>query len=259
MPRRGAAWLTALLVFAAAAAPWAAAQRMTAAEQRAVDVAARHPAFAAGLARNPGWVATAYGAGGRYDVYRVDFGSASGAELGWAQVGLDSGRVYAWETYFEVEGDYYAEVEAVLLERLRGDPELTALIGDVDDNDWTWVGYESWRDTWAVHLERGLDSVVVYLRPETPFVDSLERLRVVQVYFPAVVPVAEWLGVREAEAVAVAFADARVAGAVRGLEGWTASAEPLTERVWRVRFMWEGGVMVEAGVDLVGGVVEAVE
>lgn len=219
--------------------------------QRAISAAAGHPMFAAGLAQHPGWTATAYDARDRYGLWRVDFFAADGEQLGWAQVRLVDGRMFAWETGFGLEGDAYARAEEALLDFLRDDPGFRDLAGDVDDREWVWVGYEEWRDTWVVHIERGADSVIVILRSEDEWARSLERLHIVQVQVPGVVAVEEWRSRRSADAIALAFTEPRVAAAVRGLEGWTTEAEALDWDVWRVSFVWEGRTVARADVDLV--------
>lgn len=217
---------------------------------RAIDVAARHPMFASGPLQHPGWTASAYDAQDRYGVWRVDFAAAGGAPIGWAQVQLAEERVLAWEAEFELEGEAYAVAEAALLDFLRDAPEFVAFAGDVDERDWVWVGYEAWRDTWVVHLERGSESLIVVLRSDQSWTRSLEDLRIVQIHVPSVVAVEDWRSRRGSDAVALAFADARVAAAVRGVDGWTTEVEALDRGVWRVRFLADGLVVAEVDVDL---------
>ena len=240
--------LVALVAVALAAV--ALAQGYEADLRRAIDVAARHPVFASGLLQHPGWTATGYDAQDRYGVWRVEFATAAGEPIGWAQVQLQAERVLGWEAEFGLEGEAYAAAEAALLEFLREDAEFVALAGDVDERDWVWVGYEGWRDTWVVHLERGADSLVVVVASEQAWSRSLEDLRIVQIQVPAVVAVEDWRSRRGSEAIALAFADARVAAAVRGVEGWTTEVIALDRRVWRVRFVVDGAVVAEVDVDL---------
>ena len=218
--------------------------------RRAIDVAARQPMFAAALPQYPGWTASGYDAQDRYGTWRVEFAAAGGAPIGWAQVQLAAERVLSWEGMFGLEGEAYAVAEAALLDFLRHDPEFVAFAGDVDERDWVWVGYEDWRDTWIVQLERGPESLTVILRSEHAWARSLEDLRIVQIQVPSVVSVEDWRSRRGADAVALAFADPRVAAAVRGVDGWTTEVEALDRSVWRVRFMAGGAVVAEVDVDL---------
>ena len=248
---------TRLLVALAAAAlaVVALAQGYEADLRRAIDVAARHPVFASGLLQHPGWTASGYDAQDRYGVWRVDFATAGGEPIGWAQVQLEAERVLGWEADFGLEGEAYAAAEAALLEVLRADAEFVAFAGDVDERDWVWVGYDAWRDAWIVHLERGPASLIVALRADPPGSRSLEGLRIVQIHVPAVVAVEDWRSRRGSDAVALAFADADVAAAVRGLEGWRTEVEELDRNLWRVRFVGGGVVVAEVDVDLEARVV----
>lgn len=242
---------------ALAVATLAFAQSYDADLRRAIDVAARHPIFASGLLQHPGWTASGYDAQDRYGVWRVEFVAAGGTPIGWAQVQLAQERVLAWEAEFELEGEAYAVAEAALLDFLRDDPEFVAFAGDVDERDWVWVGYEGWRDTWVVHLERGAESLIVVVASEDAWSRSLEDLRIVQIHVPSVVAVEDWRSRKGSDAVALAFADARVASAVRGVDGWTTEVEPLDRTVWRVRFLAGGAVVAEVDVDLGARVVVA--
>jgi len=228
----------------------ATAQDFDADLRRAIDVAARHPIFASGLATHPGWTATGYDAQDRYGVWRVDFASAAGAPIGWAQVQLETERVLAREAELGLEGEAYAVAEAALLDFLRGDPEFVAFAGDVDEREGAWVGYQAWSDTWVVHLQRGTDSLVVVLSSERAWARSLENLRIVQIHVPAAVAVDDWRSRQSSDAIALVFADPVVAAAVRGRDGWATEVEALDRAVWRVRFVVDGAVVAEADVDV---------
>lgn len=224
--------------------------------QRAIDVVAAHPAFAPVLAGNPGWTASAYDGRTRYGLWRVDLAAADGRPLGWAQVQLDSARVVGWETpKVELQGAAYEAARDRLLDVLRDDAGFRALAGDPDDHDWNWVGYEDWRDTWVVHLERGPDSLYVILRSAHAWTRSLEDLQVIQIHATQLPEFDEWRDRHGAEAVARAFGEPAVAAAVRGVAGWTAAPEPIDRGVWIVRFLDGERVLVTAEVDVDRGVV----
>jgi hypothetical protein len=243
-----ARWLLVVAVAAALAVAWAGSYPEDG--QRAIDIVAAHPAFAGGLADVPGWTATAYDALDRYGLWRVDLAAADGRALGWAQVQLATGRVTAWETDFPLEGAAYEAAQERLLAFLRQDEGFRALGGDPDDHEWTWIGYEAWRDTWVVYLERGPDSLQVLLRSPQPWTRSLEGLHVVQInaaYLPAY---ETWRDQRGSAAVARLFFEPGVAEAVRGVEGWTAEVEPVGRDVWRVQLKNGARVLLDAVVDL---------
>jgi len=248
--RRGGALRVAAAWAALTLAAFATAQSYADDLRRAIEVAARHPAFAAGLPHHPGWTATGYDALDRYGLWRVDFAAGNGEPIGWAQVQLETERVWGWEAQFGLEGDAYADAEAKLLDFLRDDPEFRAFAGDVDDREWVWVGYEDWRDTWVVHVQRSSAPLVVVLRSAHAWTRSLDDLRIVQIRVPTVVAVDEWISRSGSDAIALAFLQPEVAAAVRGRDGWTADAEPLDRGLWRVRFEWQGATVAEAEVDL---------
>ena len=243
----------ALLAVAWAAVAWSGGYAED--QRRAIELVAAHPAFASGLAHEPGWTATAYDALDRYGLWRVDLASAEGRALGWAQVRLAASRVIAWETEFELEGVAYEAARERLMDALRRDEDFRALAGDPDEHEWSWVGYEAWRDAWVVYLERGTDSLHVVLRSAHDGMRSLDGLRVIQVQAVHLPAYTAWRDMQGAEAIARAFGDPAVAAAVRGVVGWTADAEPVDRRIWRVRFLDGARALVEAEVDVGRGTV----
>lgn len=248
--RRVVAHLALLAVATLTLLSPASAQSYETELQHAIAVVTRHPVFASGLVDHPGWRATGYDSQGRYGLWRVDVMAANGEQLGWAQVRLADERVYAWDAWFGLEGEAYEEAERRIFEFLRHDPEFRGFGGDVDDNDWSWIGYEAWRDTWTIYLERGVDSLQVTMRSENAWQRSLDDLHIVQIEAPAVVAVDDWQAMQGAEAVALAFGDARIAAAVRGLDGWTTEVAELDRALWLVTFWWDGTSVARAEVDL---------
>lgn len=240
--------LPALLCLAAASA-----QGYDADTQRAIQIASEHPVIAASLLQNRGYTSDAYDAQDRYGLWRVDFTNVYGDVFAWAQVQLAEQRIIAWEADAGLSEAEYAEAEEKLLDFLRYDPEFLAFGGDIDDRYWTWVGYESWRDTWVVHVERGADSLVVILRSDNSWQRSLEDLSILQIRSTGLVEVSDWRSMRGSDAIALAFTDPRIVSAVRGRDGWTASAHELDRSLWRVVFLWEGQALAEVEVDLAVG------
>ncbi|MBX3143737.1 MAG: hypothetical protein KF813_08275 [Trueperaceae bacterium] len=220
---------------------------------RAIEIASEHPVIAASLQQNRGYTSDAYDAQDRYGLWRVDFTNVYGDVFAWAQVHLAEQRIVAWEADAGLTDAEYAEAEEKLLAFLRYDPEFLAFGGDIDEHFWTWVGYESWRDTWVVHVERGTDSLVVTLRSENAWQRSLDDLSILQIRSTGLVGVSDWRSMRGSDAIALAFTDPRIVSAVRGREGWTASAQELDRSLWHVVFMWEGQSLAEVEVDLAVG------
>lgn len=251
------ALLTACALLVSPAAVWA--QGYEADIQRAIQIASEHPVIAASLEQNRGFTAGAYDAQDRYGLWRVDFTNVYGDVFAWAQVRLTEGRIVSWEADAGLNDAEYAEAEEKLLTFLRYDPEFLAFAGDVDEHDWTWVGYESWRDTWVIHIERGMDSLIVTLRSEHAWQRSLEDLSILQIRATGVIEVDDWRSMRGSDAIALAFTDPRVVSAVRGREGWTASAQELDRSLWRVSFLWEGQTLAEVDVDLAARVLSFVD
>jgi hypothetical protein len=217
--------------------------------QDAINLASSHPAFAKGLEDRPGWSANAYDTKSRYEIWRVEFYDAEGNGVGWADVNLEQQHLYAWDAAFDVIEGQYAEAEQVLIDFLRNDETSQKLIGSVDDVYGWWVGYDSWREVWMVHLDRGADSLDLTLRSRSSQPKSFESLYLEKVYVANIMSYGDWQNANGSQVVALAFENPEVAAAVRGKD-WTTSTERLEGDAWKVRFLSGEQVIVEADVNL---------
>jgi hypothetical protein len=221
--------------------------------QDAINLAAEHPAFAKGLADRPGWTANAYDTKGRYGIWRVEFYDANGNGMGWADVSLEQYRLYAWDATVEVIETQYAEVEQILLDFLRNDDMAKDMIGSIDDAYGYWVGYDSWRECWMVHVDRGADSLDLTVRSRRSDTKSLEGLYLEKVYVANIMSYGDWQNANGAQIVAVAFENPEIAAAVRDVDGWTTATEKLDGDAWKVRFLSGETVLAEADVNMTDG------
>jgi hypothetical protein len=221
--------------------------------QDAINLAANHPAFAKGLADRPNWSANAYETKNRYGLWRVEFYDEGGNSLGWADVSLEKARLFAWDAAIEVTESQYDEAKEKLLEFLRNDPTAQEMVGSVDDAYDHWVGYDSWRECWMVHIERGADSLDVTLRSRRSESRSLEDLYLEKVYAANIMSYGDWQNANGAQVVAVAFENPEIAAAVRGIDGWTTATERLDGDAWKVRFLSGETVIAEADVNIADG------
>jgi hypothetical protein len=221
--------------------------------QDAINLAAEHPAFAKALADRPGWTANAYDPKSRYGIWRVEFYDADGNGMGWADVSLEQYRLYAWDAAFDVIESQYAEAEQILLDFLRNDKIANDMIGSVDDAYGYWVGYDSWREVWMVHLDRGADSLDLTLRSRRSEAKSLEGLYLEKVYVANIMSYDDWQNANGAQVVAVAFENPDIAAAVRDIDGWTTATEKLDGEAWKVRFLSGETVIAEADVNMADG------
>jgi hypothetical protein len=203
--------------------------------QDAIALAAAHPAFADGLAARSDWTAAAYDTQNPYGIWRVQFWNADGEDLGWADVSLERGQVYSWESYLGLTDDQYAPAEEVIRAFLVNSPEVMELVGSLDEVG-IYVDYDPWGQHWGAYIDLWPNSLYVTLasRSDNPF--SLDDLQVVQIYFPDVLSYDEWYSGQESKAIAAAFAQPEIAAAVRHYTGWTAAGERGNDGVWVVNF-----------------------
>jgi hypothetical protein len=220
--------------------------------QDAINLASSHPAFAKALADRPGWTANAYDTKSRYGIWHVEFYDADGNGMGWADVNVEQQRLYAWDAAFDVIESQYAEAEQTLIDFLRNDETSQKLIGSVDDVYGWWVGYDSWRETWMVHLDRGADSLDLTLRSRSAQPKSFESLYLEKVYVANIMSYDDWQNANGSQVIALAFENPEVAAAVRGVD-WTTSTERLEGDAWKVRFLSGEQVIVEADVNIADG------
>ncbi len=218
-------------------------------QKGAAIAAAAHPALKPLLALYEGWSADAYDTENDYGVWRVQFYLPGGEKLGWADVNPEKGEVYAWEASYELTGPLQRRAQRVLYRFVQGSPEVRALVGNpVTLEKWFW--YDSWREGWFVHLERGGDSLDVSLRSHTKGPLKLTDLFVGKIYFPNTLGLDEYRAARRGGAVTLAFAEPEIAALLRDRPGWTSSGTLLGGELWQVSFTQNGGEVARAVVDL---------
>jgi hypothetical protein len=216
-------------------------------EQDAIDAAAAHEAFDAGLEATPGWYAAAYNTGNAYGVWHVEFWDADGDTLGWADVNPKNGRVYSWEEYFGVTEDQRASAEEILRPFVSDHPDVRELIEEPSIYD-MYVDYDGWSDMWGVYIDRGGDSL--YLLVE--FLDAANHADPVLrgIFFSEVLSYDEWFAASSEAVSALAFELPEIAAALRDAEAWTSDAERVGNNTWEVTFNAGDAVLARATVDL---------
>ncbi len=218
----------------------------------AINLAASHSSFAGGLADRPGWTAVAYDTKNYYGIWRVQFYDADSNSLGWADVNLEQQKVYAWETNFDIIEGQYAEAEEALLNFARQDPKVIEMIGNIDESNGVYVGFDAWREVWILAVDRHPNSIELNIRSRNATPRSLENLYLDKVLAQDIMSYEDWQNASSSQAVDIAFRTPEIAAAVRGKE-WTTYAERLESNTWKIHFMSGEEQIAEADVNLDDG------
>lgn len=205
-------------------------------EAEAIAIAAAHPAFAGWLDITDNWNAAAYYAETAYEIWRVQFWDADWNEIGWADVNLERARVLTWDTYFTPSEDHINQAYEVIRAFLATSPEMLDLMEAPGQYE-IYIDYNGDNDMWGVYLDRGADSLYMFIDFEDDV--NFTNPRIDMLYFSGVASYSEWEASQKAAAVAAAFADANVASAVSAAENWRADAERQPDSQWWVTF-YEG-------------------
>jgi hypothetical protein len=242
--------LTLLVVLVCAFAfHFADAASPAASFQDAIALAAAYPAFAKWLSERSGWTADAYYTGNGYGIWRVQFYDAAGEDLGWADVNVEKGRVYSWETHYGALETQRQAAEEVVTDFVVNSPEVLELIEDPGQYP-MYVDYDGWSKAWGVYIERGMDSLYVVVQFEGLTPTSLSNPHLVSVYFPNVLPYEDWYSASQERVIALAFEQPAIAGPLRNYDGWDATAELLDEgATWEVIFSLGDQELARAVVD----------
>ncbi len=212
--------------------------------QDAINLVTGHPAFA-GLASQEGWSAAAYDTENAYGIWRVQFWDADGEDLGWADVSIERSKVYSWESYIGLPEDQYGPAETTIRAALLNDADVMELIDarlaeatDItfDELD-VYVDFQAWSQRWSAYVDMWPNSLYITLISQTDNPRSLDSLRVDQIYFDGVVSYQEWYDAEKAQATTIAFGQAEIAAALRGVNGWTAEGDLGDDGIWYLNFM----------------------
>lgn len=217
--------------------------------QAAIDLAAAHPAFATGLAVRPGWTASAYDSQNKYGIWHVQFWDASGEDLGWADLSLERGKVYSWETHFNLTDEQAASAETAIRAFLVSSPDVMELAGSLDDVS-IYVDYDQWTGRWNAYIDLGPDFFSVSLRSATGQPSSLEDLQIDRIYFSNMPSYEEWFSAHEAQAISIAFQQPEISAALRNANGWTAAGEIGEDGMWHITFTLNDTTLATAAVTL---------
>lgn len=215
----------------------------------AIALASSHPSFAGGLNDRPGWTATAYNTKNYYGIWRVQFYDADGNSLGWADVNLEKQKVYTWETHFDLSDGQYAEAEEALLNFARHDQTVIDMIGNIDESNGIWIGFDAWRELWIVSVDRWPNSVELNIRSRSTNSHSLENLYLEKVLVQDIMSYEDWQSASSSQAVEIAFQTPEIAAAVRGKD-WSTYAERLEGNIWKIHFMSGDQQIAEADVNV---------
>jgi hypothetical protein len=222
----------------------------------AISLAATHSSFAKGLEDRPGWTAVAYDTKNYYGIWRVQFYDAEGNSLGWSDVNLEKQQVYAWETNFDITESQYAEAEEALLNFARQDPKVIDMIGNIDERNGVWIGFDAWREVWIVSVDRWPNSVELNIRSSSNTPRSLENLYLAKAIVQDIMSYEDWQSATTSHAVDIAFNTPEIAAAVRG-KSWSTFAERLEGNTWRIHFMEGESQLAEADINVDDGSVIA--
>ena len=215
-----------------------------------IALAAASPMFKNVLAARPGWTAAAYDSGNSYGIWRVQFWDTEGEDIGWADVSLTKGRLYAWESNVGATDEQKTAVRDTLLDFLAQQADVRELVGDPHDYD-TWLDYNGWINTWFVFIGKGgLDSIYVGILNNSDDPLNLAHLTLGSIYFPEVKSYTDWEAGQKSQAVALAFANADIAAALRDHDGWVTDTARAGDTAWTVTFKVSDQVLASATVDI---------
>mgnify|MGYP005839038581 CR=1 FL=1 len=235
-------WLTLLLclllpLIALAQAP---------SEQDAIATALAHAPINARLGGRNDWRAKAYDSENSFGIWRVNFYSQNGEDWGYADVNPVRGRVYYYELYAPATQAQIDEAYEHVRAFFDSDDTMVELFGDPSTLT-IYVDYNGWIDGWGMYVDAGERSLYAIVG----FEDGFQSPRLLAIYFKDVLNYDEWQESKGQEAVAVAFADRRVADALRGVVGWRSESTRVEGDVWRVRFVGaDGATLITATLNL---------
>ncbi|MCU0497535.1 MAG: hypothetical protein MUF87_09315 [Anaerolineae bacterium] len=219
-------------------------------EDTVIAMVAEDPLFAKGLENYPGWWALAFDSGNRYGIWQVEFYDADGNDLGWANVSPLNGRIYSWESYLSVDDKTREEAYPIVRDFVVNSPEVLSLLEAPDQYE-IYIDYEPWSKVWGAYINvGGVDSIWVAVDYDDDF--NFINPRIAQIHFEGVDSYEEWFAANEDRAKSIAFEDAVVMEAVRGVVGWTSTVSRSEDQdnVWIVTFEAAGETLITVHIDL---------
>jgi hypothetical protein len=216
----------------------------------AIALAAASPEFANGLAITDGWYAQAYFTRNAYNVWHVQFFNANGEDIGEADVSPAIGRVFSAWSYIGPTETQKQQAEPILREFIANHPDVVALLDNPADHI-GWFDYDAWNDWWFVYIEQGRDSFIPLVRFDNKH--SLDNPTLLGITFEGIVSYDEWHTTEGSQATAIGFGQTEIATALRAHEGWTSSANPVTDGadgLWWVGYYVGDWLVAEATVDV---------
>ena len=216
--------------------------------QQAVDLAARTSDFAVVLKNHPNWKATAYNTHNTFQVWHVEFHDGD-QDLGSADVSITRQLVYLAHPQAELNDNQRKKGEAAVQKFARNSPAVAAMVGKIPDAN-TGVNYDPRANVWALYFQQAGEpvAVVVQFQGRQPFDFSQPVFR--GLFFPDVLPFADWQKQNQSLAISVADAQPEIAAALRGHDGWTADASYNEDTTWAVNFKVDGKTLASATVDV---------
>ncbi len=216
--------------------------------QKAITLASEHPALSLILSSNKGWTAKAYDTRNAYGVWRVQFWNAEGEVIASMDLNPNNAKIYNWNYLKGVNELEKQQAEAAILAYLATNTEITDLLGDIDLYDMR-IAYRN-HNIWSARINRGVDSVEIFLESANVRMRSMDNLRLIGFNFPGIVSFEEWQSANEANIIATAFGEAEIAAKLRGIENWTTEVSPKTDEIWTVKFLLGENLIATANVDI---------
>ena len=212
------------------------------------------PEIADGLEDLSFYEPLAYNSRNAYGIWQVEFRDGEGNTVAWAQVQPSTGKVYAWEAYFDADEAQYEAILPVYQEFVANHPDVRALIRGINkDEIYPW--WDGDAEAWVSWIGDAGDAIMVAVQFDGGAQDSAENPVLTQLWFPNLPSYEEWRVASSSEAVAIAFQEVEIAAALRG-QSWTTEAEIAEDNsdVWTVRFTVGGETLVTAEVNVAAGV-----
>lgn len=216
----------------------------------AIVLASTHPAFANFLHNQPGWTAAAYYTGNSFQIWRVQFWSKDGNDLGWADVNVARKHVYSWQARYTPTDAQHKAAEEALRRVVTNNRDVIDLIGSDPKAYDLSADYDADNNLWNVSFYRDNDALTVVVQFQTEQAFVFERPVVKGIYFPNVMSYDDWIKGQQAQAATIAFSQPEVAAAAHNVDGWISTATQTDEGKWLVIYKLGDKTLAQATVDI---------